>query len=123
MTGIGIIAHETGHAVAMQLGHRSRDSYENESTADCLAGAFAYQAKRDKTLEDGDMEEAMFGMELAGDPVPQATGNERYDAMIATTHRSAESRHEGTARSEFPGGRPRWAGGVPRRVQIAALGD
>jgi len=83
MTGIGIIAHETGHAVAMQLGHRSRDSYENESTADCLAGAFAYQAKRDKTLEDGDMDEAIYGMELAGDPIPQATGDERYDAMIA----------------------------------------
>jgi len=83
MTGIGIIAHETGHAVAMQLGHRSRDSYENESTADCLAGAFAYQAKRDKDLEDGDMDEAIFGMELAGDPTPQATGNERYDAKIA----------------------------------------
>jgi len=83
MTGIGIIAHETGHAVAMQLGHRSRDSYENESTADCLAGAFAYQAQRDKTLEDGDMDEAIFGMEMAGDPTPQATGNERYDAKVA----------------------------------------
>ena len=83
MTGIGIIAHETGHAVAMQLGYHSRDSYENESTADCLAGAFAYQAKRDKDLEDGDMDEAIFGMELAGDPIPRATGNERYDAMIA----------------------------------------
>src|SRR3954469_20924287 len=66
----------------MQLGHRSRDSYDNESTADCLAGAFAFQAKRDKTLEDGDMEEALFGMAMAGDPTPQATGNERYDAMI-----------------------------------------
>jgi predicted metalloprotease len=83
MTGIGIIAHETGHAVAMQLGHRSRDSYENESTADCLAGAFTYQAKRDKLLEDGDMEEAVLGMEMSGDPVPQSTGNERYDALVA----------------------------------------
>jgi predicted metalloprotease len=83
MTGIGIIAHETGHAVAMQLGYRSRNSYDNESTADCLAGAFAYQAARDKSLEDGDMDEAIFGMELAGDPEPRATGNERYDAMIA----------------------------------------
>jgi predicted metalloprotease len=83
MTGIGIIAHETGHAVAMQLGHRSRNSYENESTADCLAGAFAFQSQRDKLLEDGDMDEAIFGMELAGDPIPQSTGNERYDAMIA----------------------------------------
>lgn len=83
MTGIGIIAHETGHAVAMQLGYRSRDSYANESTADCLAGAFAYQAKRDGSLEDGDMDEALFGMEMAGDPEPRATGDDRYDAMVA----------------------------------------
>jgi len=83
MTGIGIIAHETGHAVAMQLGHRSRNSYENESTADCLAGAFAFQSQRDHLLEDGDMEEAVFGMESAGDPAPEATGDERYDAMLA----------------------------------------
>jgi predicted metalloprotease len=83
MTGIGIIAHETGHAVAMQLGHQSRDSYENESTADCLAGAFAYDAKRQKTLEDGDMEEALLGMEMAGDPEPRPTGNARYDRQVA----------------------------------------
>jgi predicted metalloprotease len=83
MTGIGIIAHETGHAVAMQLGYRSRDSYQNEATADCLAGAFAYQARRDQLLEDGDMDEAVLGMEMAGDPVPQRTGNDRYDAMVA----------------------------------------
>ena len=82
MTGIGIIAHEMGHAVAMELGHRSRSSYENESTADCLAGAFAFQAQRDGSLEAGDKEEALFGMSLAGDPEPRATGNERYDAMI-----------------------------------------
>ncbi len=82
MTGIGIIAHETGHAVAMQLGHRSRNSYENESTADCLAGAFAYQAQRDKTLEAGDAQEAIFGMSMAGDPEPQSTGNARHDARI-----------------------------------------
>lgn len=83
MTGIGIIAHEMGHAVAMQLGHRSRSSYENEATADCLAGAFAHQAQRDGTLEDGDLEEAVLGMEMAGDPVPQSTGDDRYDAMVA----------------------------------------
>jgi predicted metalloprotease len=82
MTGIGIIAHEMGHAVAMQLGHQSRNSYDNESTADCLAGAFANQAQRDKSLEDGDIDEAIFGMSMAGDPTPQSTGNERYDAII-----------------------------------------
>ena len=82
MTGIGIIAHEMGHAVAMELGHHSRSSYDNESTADCLAGAFAFQAQRDKTLEAGDREEAIFGMSMAGDPEPETTGNVRYDAMI-----------------------------------------
>jgi uncharacterized protein len=82
MTGIGIIAHEVGHAVAMQLGHRSRNSYENESTADCLAGAFAHRAERDKSLEPGDEEEAIFGMSMAGDPEVRSTGDERYDRLI-----------------------------------------
>jgi uncharacterized protein len=82
MAGIGIIAHEMGHAVAMQLGHVSRNSYDNESTADCLAGAFALQAKHDGTLEKGDVEEAFYGMSLAGDPTPEPTGNPRMDAMI-----------------------------------------
>lgn len=68
MASIGIIAHETGHAVAFQLGHHPRDSYKNESTADCLSGAFTNQANRDKSLEDGDMEEALLGVEMAGDP-------------------------------------------------------
>jgi predicted metalloprotease len=82
MASVGIIAHEMGHAVAIQLGHESRSSYENESTADCLAGVFAQQAGRDGTLEKGDIEEAFFGMSLAGDPTPEPTGNARYDAMI-----------------------------------------
>ncbi|HTE44714.1 MAG TPA: neutral zinc metallopeptidase [Gemmatimonadaceae bacterium] len=82
MTAVGIIAHEMGHAVAIQLGHESRSSYANESTADCLAGAFAQQAQRDGELEKGDVDEAFYGMSLAGDPTPQLTGNERYDSMI-----------------------------------------
>lgn len=83
MTAIGIIAHEMGHAVAMQLGYMSRDSYENESVADCLAGAFARQAQKDGSLEDGDIDEAFFGMAAAGDPTPQFTGNRRRDARLA----------------------------------------
>jgi uncharacterized protein len=82
MASVGIIAHEMGHAVAIQLGHESRSSYENESTADCLAGSFAQQAGRDRQLEKGDIEEAFYGMSLAGDPTPEPTGNARYDAMI-----------------------------------------
>jgi uncharacterized protein len=84
MAAVGIIAHEMGHAVAIQLGHESRSSYENESTADCLAGAFAEQSQRDGSLEKGDIEEAFYGMSLAGDPVPEPTGNERMDAVIAS---------------------------------------
>ena len=82
MASVGIIAHEMGHAVAMQLGHRSRNSYTNEATADCLAGAFAKQSEIDGYLEKGDIEEAFYGMSLAGDPEPERTGNARYDAII-----------------------------------------
>jgi len=82
MAGLGIIAHEMGHAVAMQPGHVSRVSYQNEATADCLAGAFAKHAQQDGSLERGDVEEAVFGMASAGDPTPQLTGNDRMDQRI-----------------------------------------
>jgi len=82
MAGLGVIAHEMGHAVAIQLGHASRVSYENESVADCLAGAFAKHAQGDGSLESGDVDEAVFGMESAGDPTPQLTGNDRVDQRI-----------------------------------------
>ena len=91
MAAIGIIAHEVGHAVAMQLGYRPRDSYANESTADCLAGAFAHQSRRDGSLEPGDVEEAVFGMSLAGDPTLEPTGNDRLDAIMEA--RLERSRH------------------------------
>ena len=83
MTAVAIIAHEMGHAVAMQLGYRARGSYENEAVADCLAGAFARHAQADGTLEAGDVQEAIYGMAAAGDPEIQLTGNVRRDARIA----------------------------------------
>jgi predicted metalloprotease len=82
MVAVGVIAHEMGHAVAMQSGYRSRSSYDNESTADCLAGAFTKQAQKDGSIEDGDIDEAFYGMSLAGDPTPEPTGNTRYDHMV-----------------------------------------
>ena len=82
MAAVGIIAHEMGHAVAMQLGHEFRDSYSNEATADCLAGAFAQHAQKAGELEKGDIDEAFYGMSLSGDPTPQPTGNRRLDRMI-----------------------------------------
>ena len=83
MVAVGIIAHEMGHAVAIQLGESSDIPYENEAAADCLAGAFAQQSQKDGLLEQGDLEEAFFGMAAAADPTPQLTGNRRIDSRIA----------------------------------------
>jgi predicted metalloprotease len=82
MAGLGIIAHEMGHAVAIQLGHESRDSYRNESTADCLAGAFTQESQRNGSLEPGDIDEAFFGLSMSGDPTLVPSGNARRDAMM-----------------------------------------
>src|SRR4051812_1791257 len=75
MAGIGVIAHEMGHAVAMQLGHDALRPYDNEAAADCLAGAFAQHANRNGSLEKGDVDEAFFGMAAAADPTPELTGD------------------------------------------------
>ena len=108
MAGIGVIAHEMGHAVAIQLGYDSPVAYENESAADCLAGAFAEHAARSGSLEQGDVEEAFFGMAAAADPTPELTGNRRVDRVILTraarmAHGSKEQRQE-NFRAGFEGG-------------------
>jgi predicted metalloprotease len=84
MAGIGVIAHEMGHAVAMQLGYDSPVAYENEAAADCLAGAFAQHSDKSGSLEKGDVDEAFFGMAAAADPTPELTGNRRVDRVILT---------------------------------------
>jgi hypothetical protein len=82
MAAVGIIAHEMGHAVSLQLGYRSRSTYAMEATADCLAGAFTDYAEQDGSLEPGDIDEAFFGMAAAGDPEPELTGDSRLDRRI-----------------------------------------
>ena len=82
MAGIGVIAHEIGHAAALQLGFASRVSYNNEAVADCLAGNFVRQLQADTTLgtlEPGDLDEALFGVAAAGDPQVELTGDDRLD--------------------------------------------
>ena len=109
MAAVGVVAHEMGHAVAMQLGYHSRDSYENESTADCLAGAFAKQSQRDGNLEAGDIDEAFFGMSLAGDPTLESTGNRRFDAIM---HARLERQSHGTKEQRMANFRTGLSGGA-----------
>lgn len=94
MAAVGIIAHEMGHAVAMQLGYRSRSSYDNESVADCLAGAFANQAREDGALEDGDVDEAFQAMAAAGDPEVMSTGRRRGARMAGRLPRGKHGTRE-----------------------------
>lgn len=108
MAGIGVVAHEMGHAVAIQLGYTSPIAYENEAIADCLAGAFARHADENGSLEPGDVEEAFFGMAAAADPTPELTGNRRIDRRILTRaarmgHGTREQRM-GNFRSGLSGG-------------------
>lgn len=108
MAGIGVVAHEMGHAVAIQLGFSSRVAYENEAAADCLAGAFAKHADRNGSLEEGDVDEAFFGMAAAADPTPELTGNSRVDRVILRRaarlgHGTKEQRME-NFRAGFEGG-------------------
>jgi hypothetical protein len=83
MAAVGIIAHEMGHAVAMQLGFRARDSYSNEAVADCLAGAFARQSEKEGLLEHGDLDEAFYGMASAGDPTFEPSGDPDRDRRVS----------------------------------------
>lgn len=108
MVAVGIIAHEVGHAVAMQLGEDSPVPYQNEATADCLAGAFTQRARDDGSLEKGDLEEALFGMAAAGDPPLRLSGDQRYDARLVRMaslmgHGSRDQRQE-NFRSGYDGG-------------------
>lgn len=65
------VAHELGHAVALQLngadvGWKTDDLFA-EHAADCYAGVVTRRAKTDKLLEDGDLEEGLFGLARVGD--------------------------------------------------------
>jgi predicted metalloprotease len=109
MAAVGIVAHEMGHAVAIQLGYASRFTYDNESVADCLAGAFANHSRRVGSLEKGDEEEAFYGMAAAGDPTPQLTGDPRWDRRI---ERRAAVMGHGTREQRMQNFRTGYEGGA-----------
>jgi len=95
-----VVAHEWGHHIQLQLGIDLGVSaaemggpppIELEQQADCLAGAYTEDAEDRGWLEPGDVDEALFMTELAGDPVgtswdspgAHGTSDERVDAFLA----------------------------------------
>ena len=102
-----VIAHEVGHHVQHQLGieqkvtqmkqrlpaaQANQLSVRLELQADCLAGVWAHNtAKQRRTLEEGDIEEAMNAAARIGDDTlqRQSTGRIRPDSF---THGSSAQR-------------------------------
>ena len=81
------IAHEWGHAIQymLKLDYTSSPS-RIESDADCLAGAIIGISAKDGYLERGDVEEAEYALNMAGDP-PLVTGI--WGATIEKMNREA----------------------------------
>ena len=80
MASVGVIAHEIGHAVAMQLGHARGIRRERiDCRLPCRRLREPGQERRAGSLEDGDVEEAYYAMSIAGDP------RRNRQAMRATT--------------------------------------
>ena len=102
-----VIAHEVGHHVQNQLGieqkvtqmkqrlpaaQANQLSVRLELQADCLAGVWAHStAKQRRTLEEGDIEEAMNAAARIGDDAlqRQSSGRVRPDSF---THGTSEQR-------------------------------
>jgi hypothetical protein len=102
-----VIAHEVGHHVQNQLGieqkvtqmkqrlpaaQANQLSVRLELQADCLAGVWAHAtAKQRRTLEEGDIEEAMNAAARIGDDAlqRQSSGRVRPDSF---THGTSQQR-------------------------------
>src|ERR671920_209524 len=101
-----VLAHEVGHHVENQLGilprvqerqqqvggaERNQLSVRVELMADCLAGVWAHHSQqRYRSLEEGDVEEAVAAAEAIGDDrLQQAGGRVVPDSF---THGSSEQR-------------------------------
>jgi predicted metalloprotease len=102
-----VISHEVGHHLENQLGilprvqarqqevgerERNQLSVRVELMADCLAGVWAHHSEqRYRTLEPGDVEEAMAAAEAIGDDRLQRQGGGRV-VPDSFTHGSSEQR-------------------------------
>lgn len=78
-----VLAHEYGHHIQNLMGVMDRrgggnaQSVRVELQADCLAGAWASQAKADGRLEAGDFNEAIRAANAVGDDAIQGAGANR----------------------------------------------
>jgi uncharacterized protein len=102
-----VIAHEVGHHVENQLGilprvqqrqqevgeaERNQLSVRVELMADCLAGVWAnHSQERWKSLEEGDIEEAMAAASAIGDDRLQRQ-SQGYAVPDSFTHGSSQQR-------------------------------
>jgi uncharacterized protein len=102
-----VIAHEVGHHIENQLGllervqQRQREVGETEGNrlsvrvelmADCLAGVWAHHSdRRYKSLQQGDIEEAMNAAQAIGDDRLQKQ-SQGYVVPDSFTHGSSEQR-------------------------------
>ncbi len=85
-----IMAHEWAHMAQHDLGmfYLDRPTIFNELQADCFAGSYSRYADRKGYLSPGDVQEALFGLFMAGStdvswlhPASHGTGGERSDAF------------------------------------------
>jgi uncharacterized protein len=79
-----IVAHEFGHHVQdelrLQMGwHQIPTPKNKELIADCFSGVWAAVAYREGLLETGDVEEAIYALNVIGHP-SHGTGEERVQA-------------------------------------------
>ncbi len=94
-----VVAHEWAHHIQFELGVDpgvaldrvdSPSWYALEQQADCLAGAYTLNAEAIGWLDPGDVEEAIFVTNAAGDPIgtpfddpfAHGTGEDRVDAFL-----------------------------------------
>jgi uncharacterized protein len=96
---VNVVAHEWGHHIQTQLGvdlgvgpDRAGEvtPVELEQQADCLAGAYAFDAELTGWLDAGDIDEALYLAGISGDPIGTAwtdqrahgTGDERINVFL-----------------------------------------
>jgi len=62
-----VLAHELGHHVQWLLGTEQKSSVRVELQADCYAGVWGHEARREGILDVGDLQEGLAAAAAVGD--------------------------------------------------------